>query len=176
MSGSGRSLADGAEGPDRLIGLLILLAGVLLVLGWTLPIMTVSQLLFLSERISILEGTWALWDSGNYFLFAVIVVFSVLFPAVKLLAALVLWYGVDAASPLLGRYLQWMDTFGRWSMLDVFVVALTVVAIEVSLINQVALHGGIYAFAAGVVLSIVAVQRIGVLAKRAGAPGGEAPE
>ena len=64
---------------------------------------TVSQLLFLSERISILEGTWALWDGGNYFLFTVIVVFSVIFPAVKLLAALVLWYGVDDASPLLRR-------------------------------------------------------------------------
>ncbi len=163
----GPTLADLARGPDRMLGLLILLAGGLLAFGWLLPIMTVKRLLVLSERISIMEGAWALWDSGNYLLFAVIVVFSILFPLVKLLSALALWYGVEADSPALARSLHRMEIFGRWSMLDVFVVALTVVAIEVSLINDVVIHGGIYAFTAGVILSILVVQRITYLAKTA---------
>ena len=161
------SLADLARGPDRLIGLLILVAGGLLMLGWMLPIMTVKQLLFLSERVSILEGVWALWGNGHHFLFTVIVVFSILFPLAKLLGALALWYGVEAGSRLLARWLHWLEVFGRWSMLDVFVVALTVVAIEVSLINDVTIHSGIYLFTAGIVLSILVVQRITHLAKRA---------
>ncbi len=45
-------------------------------------------------------------------------------------------------------------------MLDVFVVALTVVAIEVSLVSGVALHPGLYCFAAAVVLSMTIVWRM----------------
>ena len=52
-------------------------------------------------------------------------------------------------------------------MLDVFVVALLVVAIQGSLISDVVLHAGLYVFSAAVLLSIAAVQRMGVLARRA---------
>ena len=162
-----RSLAARAAGPDRLIGLLILLSGGLLLLGWYLPIMTVDRFLFLSERVSILRGCLELWTEGHYFLFAVIALFSVFFPLAKLGLALFLWYRVDAASAELGRRLHWMELVGRWSMLDVFAVALIVVAIQVSLIADVAIHAGIYAFTAAIVLSMLAVQRITVLARRA---------
>jgi len=161
------SLAAAARGVDRLVGPAILLAGALLVAGWLLPIMTVERLLFLSRRISILEGVLLLWHGGNLFLFAVIALFSILFPAVKLLAAGYLWYGAGLADPAHRRWLSWLEAFGRWSMLDVFVVALTVVAIQVSLIDRVVIHAGIYAFTAGVLLSMVAVGRIVALARRA---------
>ena len=162
-----RTLAGRATGHDRLIGPLILLSGGLLLLGWFLPIMTVDRFLFLSERVSIMGGCLELWAEGHYFLFAVVFLFSVLFPVIKLGLALFLWYRVDAGSAELGRRLHWMELAGRWSMLDVFVVALIVVAIQVSLIAEVAIHAGIYAFTAAIVLSMLAVQRIAALARRA---------
>ena len=55
-------------------------------------------------------------------------------------------------------------------MLDVFVVALTVVAIEVSLIDEVTVHPGIYVFTAAIVLSLLVVQRMTALARRLAAP------
>ncbi len=161
------SLSAKARGPDRLLGWLILVAGILLVLGWTLPIMTVEKLWFLSERVSILQGALELWRHGDLFLCAVIVIFSVIFPLLKLGLALYLWYHADAGGALLGRALGWIEQLGRWSMLDVFVVALLVVAIQASLISDVAMHAGIYVFAAAVVVSILAVQRMTKLARRA---------
>jgi paraquat-inducible protein A len=161
------SLAARAQGADRLIGPAILLAAALLVAGWLLPIMTVERLLFLTQRVSIVEGALVLWDSGNYFLFAVITLFSILFPTVKLIAAGYLWYGKGLTEPGHRRWLARLEAFGRWSMLDVFVVALAVVAVQISLIDRVAIHAGIYAFTAGVLLSMIAVRRIVVLARRA---------
>ncbi len=162
-----RSLAATARGPDRLLGLFFLAVSALLVAGWTLPIMTVHKLVFFAEKISILEGAAELWDSENYVLGAVVVVFSVVFPSLKMLVALTLWYGADARGPDLARLLGWLETFGRWSMLDVFVVALTIVAIEVSIISEVTTHAGLYVFTAAVVLSMAGVRRLVVLARRA---------
>ncbi len=166
-----RSLAATARGADRWLGLFFVAVGGLLVAGWTLPIMTVSKLVFFAEQISILEGAAKLWDSENYVLGAVVIVFSVIFPALKMLVALVLWYGADARGPDLARLLVWLETFGRWSMLDVFVVALTVVAVQISLISDVTTHAGLYVFIAAVVLSMAGVRRLVVLARRAAVEG-----
>lgn len=163
----GRTLAARAQGADRLIGLVILAAAVLLVLGWTLPIMTVERLLFLTERVSILEGCLQLWAEGQYFLFAVIALFTIVFPLVKLAVALHLWYRADAGRPGLQRSLDWIESLGRWSMLDVFAVALVVVAVQISIVSDVSVHAGIYVFTAAVVLSMVTVRRIARLARRA---------
>jgi paraquat-inducible protein A len=166
-----RSLAATARGADRWLGLFFVAVGGLLVAGWTLPIMTVSKLVFFAEQISILEGAAKLWESENYVLGAVVIVFSVIFPALKMLVALVLWYGADARGPDLARLLVWLETFGRWSMLDVFVVALTIVAVQISIIGDVTTHAGLYVFTAAVVLSMVGVRRLVVLARRAGVEG-----
>ena len=164
------SLAAAARGPDRWLGRLILLAGGLLVAGWILPIMTVERLLFLSREISILQGVGELWGEGEVFLAVIIAAFSVVLPTVKLGLALILWYRGEAGGASLRRHLGWIELAGRWSMLDVFVVALTVVAIEVSLIDEVTVHPGIYVFTAAIVLSLVVVQRMTALARRLAAP------
>lgn len=52
-------------------------------------------------------------------------------------------------------------------MLDVFVVALVVVVIKLSLISDVSVHVGVYVFAAAVLLSMPAVRRVAVMAGRA---------
>lgn len=161
-----QSLAAAARGADRLLGPFLLGVGLLLIAGWTLPIMTIRRLVFLAERISILDGVAVLWRSGDYVLFAVVVVFSVVFPALKILTALWLWYGTDLRGAHLHRALDWLEALGRWSMLDVFVVALTIVAIEISLISDVATHAGLYVFTAAVVLSMLGVRRMLVLARR----------
>ena len=165
------SLAAAARGADRLLGLFFMLAGGLLVAGWTLPIMTIQKLFFFAERISILEGTAVLWEEDHYFLFVVILVFSVVFPAVKTALALLLWYAADAQDARVMKALSWLETLGRWSMLDVFVVALTIVAIQVSLVSDVTAHAGLYVFTAAVVLSMAGLRRLIVLARRAGDDG-----
>ena len=171
-----RSLAETARGPDRWLGWLAVGVVGLLVAGWTLPIMTVERFLFLSREISILQGVAELWVEGQTFLAVVIGLFSIVLPAVKLGLAVLLWYRADAGNPALRRRLGWLEAAGRWSMLDVFVVALSVVAIQISLIDEVTVHPGVYVFTGAIVLSLVVVQRMTVLARRAlEINGGERP-
>jgi len=164
-----RSLAATARGPDRLLGLYFMVVSGLLVAGWTLPIMTVQKLVFFAEEVSIVAGARQLWEAGNYFLCVVVLAFSVAFPALKMLIALTLWYGADTRGSDLAGLLGWLETFGRWSMLDVFVVALTIVAIQISIVSDVTTHAGLYVFTAAVVLSMAGVRRLVVLARRAAA-------
>ena len=164
-----RSLAATARGADRYLGPVLAGAGALLIAGWTLPIMTIRQLFILAERISILDGVAVLWRTGEVLLFLIVFVFTIAFPAVKTTAALLLWYGADVQGHRVHRSLDWLELLGRWSMLDVFVVALTIVAIEISLISDVTTHAGLYVFTAAVVLSMLAVRRLLVLARRAAA-------
>ena len=170
------SLFTLAIGPDRWLGWGAILAAVLLVAGWVLPIMTVERFLFLSREISILQGVAELWSGDEAFLAIVIGAFSVLLPAVKLALALYLWFHAEAGSQQLRRALGLLELAGRWSMLDVFVVALLVVAIRTSLIDDVTVHPGVYVFTAAIVLSLVVVQRMAVLARRAIAKNGEAED
>lgn len=169
-SSSGRhphALAATARGADRWLGVYFAGVGILLVAGWTLPIMTVRRLMIFAERVSILEGAGVLWQEGQYVLCAVVVVFSVVFPALKTLVALWLWYAADARGPRLGRALDWLEALGRWSMLDVFLVALVIAAFQISLVGEVATHAGLYVFTAAVVLSMLGVRRLVVLARAA---------
>lgn len=166
-SSNPQSLAATAVGPDRALGGLMVVTGVLLFFGWILPIMTIDKLVFLTERISILESCLVLWEEQQYFLFFVIAVFSIVFPLVKLSLALYLWYQADAHSLALQRLLGWLEIIGRWSMLDVFAVAIAVVAIQLSLISEVTMHAGIYIFTLAIVLSLLSVQRMTALARRA---------
>lgn len=161
------SLSALATGVDRWLGWGAMLAAILLAAGWVLPIMTIERLLFLSREISILQGVAELWSEGEAFLAAVIGGFSILLPAVKLALALHLWFHAEAGSASLRRALSLLEAAGRWSMLDVFVIALLVVAIRTSLIDDVTVHPGVYVFTAAIVLSLVVVQRMAVLARRA---------
>ena len=156
-------LARTARGADRLIGPAILLNGALLVVSWVLPFMTVSQFVWLSEEVSLFTGLIELLDSENLVLFLVIALFCIAFPLAKLAVALALWFLVlgERARKLLG----WMEVLGKWSMLDVFVVALMVVALNLSLVTDVVVHAGLYLFTGAVILSMLLVQRITKLAK-----------
>ena len=166
-----RSLAATARGADRLLGPALAGIGIMLIAGWTLPIMTIHTLVFLDERLSIVDGALVLWEADEVFLCAVVVAFSIVFPTVKILGALWLWYGVDAGTANLGRALEWLEVLGRWSMLDVFLVALSVAALQVSLISDVTTHPGLYVFTAAVVLSMMTVRRLITLARRATVTG-----
>lgn len=154
-------------GQARLLTALLGLSVVLLILGWILPIMSIETLVILTERVSILETCLQLAEEGEVFLFLIVTVFSVVFPVMKLLVAFYLWYLADLQRPGFSRTLYWIEALGKWSMLDVFVAALIVVAVKTSLISEVEIHPGIYLFSAAVILSLLVVSRISKLARAA---------
>lgn len=154
------SLAAVGTLSDRLIGPALVVACGLLVLGWVLPFMTVRTFFVFSGELSILGAMQRLWDGGEHVLFAILVVFTILFPLAKMMLAFAVWFRSDVDSPATLRLVHWVEGFGRWSMLDVFLAALLVVTIKTSLGSDVWVHAGIYVFAGAVVLSMLAVQRL----------------
>lgn len=159
-------------GWSRLIGLWLLLSLALLVAAWLLPIMTVTKLFVWSTEVSILDSVVGLWQEGEYGLLAIIVLFSIIFPLLKLFLGLRIWARVDATSQNARKTLNRLQWLGKWSMVDVFVVALVVVAIKVSLVSDVTVHAGVYVFCAAIIFSIIAMHFLEKALIRVGESGG----
>jgi paraquat-inducible protein A len=160
------SIAERARGIDRWLGAFLLLALALLVLGWLAPMMTVEQLLFFERRVSVLSGMVSLIENGQIGLFVIMLLFSILFPVAKIYLSFRLLRDHDPAEPDFENYLRRVEALGKWSMLDVFIIALAVAAINISLIADVHLHWGIYALSGGVLLSMATFGRLMVIANR----------
>ncbi len=166
LSRAENSLAAHAQGVDRLLGLVLFAAAGLLVTGWVVPIMTVRRLLFFEDLISVIQAMEGLMARGQYMLFVIILLFSMLFPLAKILISYSLWRSRDARTEKFERRLGRAEMLGRWSMLDVFLMAIAVAAVNFSLIADVELHPGLYALAGGVVLSMLASMRMSIVAAK----------
>jgi len=138
---------------------LLLAAGGLLVPGLALPVVQIDRLLIISEEASLLALTYGLLGEGDIFLGLVVGVFSIVFPVAKLGLLGWLWLRPprqETARHALAR-LEWL---GRWSMLDVLVVALVVFSVKTSGWATAMVKPGLYCFAAAVMLTIVAAARM----------------
>jgi paraquat-inducible protein A len=140
--------------------LLLALTAVLLLVGLSAPMLTIEQFLFIKSSFSVLSGTWQLLLQGQYLLFLLIAGFSIVLPTLKLLVLLRLTGAAIQHDSRLPRYLKLMHDYGRWSMLDVFVVAVLVVTVKLGAIAQVQIHYGLYAFCAAVLLTLFITARI----------------
>ena len=144
-----------ARGWDRLVPAAILGTVALLAAGLVLPVMTVDRLFVFASRFSILESLEALWNAEEFFLFAAIALFSVAFPLAKLLGLLVLWCAADIRNPRTRARAAWVGHLGRWSMLDVFLVAILLVTIRSASVAGARTEPGLYVFGTAVVVSIL---------------------
>ena len=144
----------------------------LLVTGLLLPCMTIHPQLgpltgwvkilapaALDETTySILGGVVAMFEGGSPSIAIILFVFSVLFPLWKLFTYLRF---LRPNAPNKGRSLTLAIKLGKYSMLDVFVIAVLVVGVKgLPGGSRVELNAGIYFFAASVLLSMVAGQFI----------------
>ncbi len=163
---SRQTLASAAVGADRFLGPAIFANIILLLAGWTLPLMTVKRLIVLSDRVSVFSAVRELWQADQIFLVLIIVVFSIVFPMSKLAVAIYVWYIADTAGHQLSALLGWLSELAKWSMLDVFVVALSVVAIQASLVGDVLVNPGLYLFVLAILLSMVVMRRVAAVAAR----------
>lgn len=103
------------------------------------------------KTYSILSGVHALLFGGNVGIGLVLLFFSVLFPIAKLIAL-----RVCIADARLGRSHALAARFGKYSMVDVFVVALLVVASKsYPGGTTVEVEWGIFAFGAAALLSML---------------------
>lgn len=155
-----RTLARSNEPTDRLIGPGLAVGLGFIVAGWVLPFMSVTTFFVFSGEISILDAMTQLIEAEEYPLAAIVVLFTVVFPIAKFGMALHLWATASPGGGAGARRAGRLEEIGRWSMLDVFLAALLVVSIKASGVAGVAVHTGVYFFAAGVLLSMLLVRRL----------------
>jgi paraquat-inducible protein A len=150
----------------RQLRLLVLLACVLLAVGLVAPVITLEKFVLIENTFSVVSGIYQLLLEGRWFLFVMIGGFSVLLPVLKLYVLHRLLGRHCRNAARLRHYLHWMHLYGKWSMLDVFIVAVLVVAVKLGAVAQVEMRYGLYAFAASVLLTMFVTARVVVLADR----------
>ncbi len=143
---------------------LLVVSAALLVTGLRLPILTVRQV-WAKNTFSVVSGIQSLYQEKQYFLALIIFFFSLVFPIVKLLVLTVLWL-VRLSDTQRQRILHWLSALGKWSMLDVFVVAVIIVTVKLGVLASAKPEIGIYYFGSSILLTMVATAIQNSLAKK----------
>jgi paraquat-inducible protein A len=125
-----------------------------------LPIMITSSFPGEEQHDTIMSGIIYFWVSGSWVVAAIIFIASFVVPLFKLAVMMLLLISVRRRSrwQLLQRtkLFRVVEVIGRWSMLDVFVVSLVTGLVQIPGFAEVHPGPGIAAFAAVVILTMLA--------------------
>jgi paraquat-inducible protein A len=122
-------------------------------LGITLPLVRVERLFVFTDEPSLIAMITSLYRNGEWPIAGLVMVFSVIFPAMKLL---LLHAAAFAQSGDGGRVPAWFRALSNWSMLDVVLVALVIFAAKTSGLATAFTQAGLWFFAASVALTVIA--------------------
>ena len=139
-----------------LLALFILTAAICFALGIILPSIRFTTIYVWTNEHSIGTIIWALYYSQEYFLCAVIAVFSVVFPFFKLLYLLTLCLSPNVPSAFRQKSISVMEWLGRYSMTDVMVLALIIFYMNSSGYTEARVLPGVYCFAASALMTMFA--------------------
>jgi len=138
---------------------LLLTAAILYIPANLLPIMTVNSL-GKGQSDTIMSGVIELVNYGMLPIAAVVFVASILVPTFKLVGIALLLYSIQRHQPmsarqriLMYRFIEWI---GRWSMLDIFVIAILVAVVNFGSLASIEPGLGAAAFASVVILTMLA--------------------
>ncbi|AZD18034.1 MULTISPECIES: paraquat-inducible protein A [Pseudomonas] len=138
---------------------LLITAAILYIPANVLPIMTVTSL-GQGDPSTIMSGVIVLVQHGMIPIAAVVFIASILVPTFKLVGIALLLFSVQRHQPLSARQRIWMYRFiefiGRWSMLDIFVIAILVAVVNFGRLASIEANLGAVAFASVVILTMLA--------------------
>lgn len=138
-----------------------LAAAIMLVPANLLPVLT-TEMPGNNRTDTIFSGVVELWREGLWAIALVVFVASILIPILKLVGLALLLLGARRGAGgdarRLTRLYAALDFIGRWSMLDVFLAAFLAGLVQFGEFSTVTPRGGIVAFAAAVVLTVLATE------------------
>lgn len=150
-----KTIAEQFPGTAKAVQLVLVLTLVLFIAGISLPILTITKLFIVSNEVSILTGLYQLIEERQYFIFVVIFLFSIALPVLKLYYLFLLSSKKSSEYQTYAKYLHLMHRYGRWSMLDVFVVAILIMTVKLGAIASVIIESGMFYFTAAVILLMI---------------------
>lgn len=123
------------------------------------PFFHVTKFWLFHDAISVVGGIATLFGEGEYFLFAVLTLFTLVFPCAKLALLGIIWAEREHHLTRVRRLHRWVEHLGKWSMLDVFVVAILIVAMKSAAVADLQIGPGLYLFT----FSVIATQLASVI-------------
>jgi paraquat-inducible protein A len=139
-----------------LLSFLIIVATVFFALGIILPVIRFTTVYVWTNEHSIATIIWALYESDEYFLCAVVFAVSIFFPFLKLFYLLTLVTSPDLSPEFRRRSFSTMEWLGRYSMTDVMVLALMIFYVNSSGYTEAVVMPGVYFFAASALITMLA--------------------
>jgi len=123
-----------------------------------LPVLRVESTVKGTQQSTILSGVVQFWQTGDYLVALIIFCASIMIPILKVLAIIVLCIGARTGRwpRAMTRLYRVTDYVGRWSMVDVFVVAILVGVVQLGSVMTINPGAGALAFAGVVVLTMFA--------------------
>jgi paraquat-inducible protein A len=138
---------------------LVIAAYILYIPANTLPVLE-NISLFNPQSNTIMSGVILFWNSGSWLVAALIFFASIVVPLTKLFALTFLLIsihrGVAWQPEQRTRLYRLVEYIGRWSMLDIYVAALSVALVQVGSFASMRAGWGAVAFGAVVVLTMFA--------------------
>ncbi|MDD1133652.1 paraquat-inducible protein A [Pseudomonas shahriarae] len=138
---------------------LLMTAAILYIPANLLPIMTVNSL-GQGAPSTIMSGVIELVQHGMFPIAAVVFIASILVPTFKLVGIALLLFSVQRHQPLSARQriimYRFIEFIGRWSMLDIFVIAILVAVVNFGRLASIEANLGAVAFASVVILTMLA--------------------
>jgi len=131
---------------------LLTLATLFFLLGLFLPMITISKFMVINNSISIISGLAELVSQGQILIFLIVGIFSVVLPICKIGFLFLLLQSNITSSKQYKKLLYLMHEYGRWTMLDVMVVAMLIVTVKLGVIASIQVHAGLYLFGIAVLL------------------------
>ena len=152
-----------ARKPHSLIvtTVLVVCAALLYIPANVLPVMN-TRTIFDDEQDTIMSGVLVLLHSGSWPIAVLVFVASIVVPLLKILALGVLLYTAWRRSPRRrmqrSELYRMVEFIGRWSMLDIYAISLLAALVQVQSFASVIVGWGAWAFAAVVVLTLLAAR------------------
>jgi Paraquat-inducible protein A len=86
-------------------------------------------------EFSIAQSIIEIWQAGGKELAFMMMIFSGIWPYTKLLMTMILWFMSPSSLSISrrGSVLLWLDFLGKWSMIDIFVLVISIAAFRVSI-------------------------------------------
>lgn len=138
--------------------LFLTLAPISFSLGIVLPLVRFESFYFFDETPSLIGIVHTLFAGGDYLLAILVGCFSILFPIVKQFAVMFEAFSHGKEQPKF--LIKLVPILSKWSMMDVLLVAIVIVAAKTSGMANAFSQPGLWFYAASALLTILAHQAI----------------
>jgi paraquat-inducible protein A len=145
------TLANREGGWGQVIGCLLVITVLILPMTWAMPLFRTELLVFLTNEVTVLGAVRTLART-DFFLCAIVVSFGMIVPLTKLSALLYAWFILPC--PRASIWIERLSMISKFSMLDVMLIAITIVGLKGVGLGKVEIEYGFYIYST-VVISIL---------------------